>query len=314
MTQPVRSAWRRRATAVAALVLLVTALISAGPAAHATTYGTYGTATATPDVNGTKNNEGFAAGARYLYSVKVGKKNKTAVIYRWDTKKKKRVLMTNRANGTTVIEGLGHANGMALVPIKGKQYLFVVTMTTKGKQVIKLLLNGASYQRVGAFKLRTGSGAYVQATGISLVAVTASEVRFFFAQGDAILRGAVALDKNKGKIEVTSRFTAFHESPQGVNTPQSIFYDPTHGNLYVPSTKHKGNVSAVFVYKNVTWETEVHPPVAADPTFLVASQKFTLFEIEGLGISGGRLYFSTNRSNDRSKNRDGIHWFKTYTP
>lgn len=305
--QPRRSS-RRRATTVVAFAMLVSALVSAGPAARATTYGEYGTVTETPNVNGTTTTQGFAAGARYQYSVKIDKDNTKAVIYRWDTQAKTRVLMTNRTDGTSTIKGLGHANGMALATINGNQYLFVVTMATSGTQVVKLRINGSSYRRVGAFELRS-DGSYAQASGLSLVAVTTTQVRLFFAQGDAIYRGTVGLGQKSGNIDLSYRFTVHHGSPEGVNTPQSIFYDRKLDNLLVPSTEAKGNASAVFVYPKVTWDTVVEPPVATDPFFLVASAKFKLFEIEGLGISGGRLYFNTNRSD----NRDGIHRFKGYT-
>lgn len=60
--------------------------------------------------------------------------------------------------------------------------------------------------------------------------------------------------------------------------------------LYYPLTKD--NRSIVLVYRNVTPSSTGTITSATDLSFRITSDKYSKFEIEGVGISGGKLYFN----------------------
>ncbi|MBO9521882.1 MAG: hypothetical protein J7518_10130 [Nocardioidaceae bacterium] len=292
------------------LLALVVGLVAVPvTSASAATYTSFRDVAAVPNANRATTTEGFAAGSRYLYSVKI-KDNERAVIYRVDKSSGARKLMTNRANGTTSVKGLWHANDMTLVTIGGRQYLYVVTMKPTGAQLVKLRLRGASYEKVGRFKLRDSAGAVVPAHAVNVVAVSPSRIKFFFASVDQFYRGTIKPGASSGTIALTAAFTVDLANPVGERLPgvtnrQGIYYDKTRSDLYVPLTG--GNTSVVLVFHGVTWKTTGRRRAAAKPYFKVVS-KDRLFEIEGVGLSGDRLYFNTNRPH----NRDGIHVFTRF--
>jgi len=97
----------------------------------------------------------------------------------------------------------------------------------------------------------------------------------------------------------------------GSFSPQGFYYDAANNVIYNPLTKE--NRSIVLVYRNVSPATTGIAPAASDLSFRITSSVYKFFEIEGVGISDGKLYFSTNRvyeSNGAAN--DGVHVFKDY--
>lgn len=281
-------------------------------------HNTYSDIAGTPDTNGCTGAQGFAAGSTYLYSIK----NRTgsddlAVIYRVDRTTGDRVLMTNGTNGGVTNPWLGHGNDMTIVDIDGAHHLFVVTMNEDGAQLVRLRYEGSTYYFAGSYEVRL-NGATLAPSGISRVSVSSSTITFMFKSGRTVYNGSLPLRADSGTIDLTKAFTLQVEGAlvNGATVPdlatflnQGFYYDAGSKVLYSPLTK--GNRSIVLVYRDVSPATTGTAPAAGDLSFRVTSSLYKLFEIEGVGISDGKLYFSTNRSNDNGAD-DGVHVFKDY--
>jgi hypothetical protein len=281
-------------------------------------YNTYSDIADTPDTNGCTGVQGFAAGSTYLYSIK----NRTAtddlaVIYRVNKTTGDRVLMTNGTSGGVTNPWLGHGNDMTIVDIDGAHHLFVVTMNEDGVQLVRLLYEGSTYYFAGSYAVRL-NGAMLAPSGISRVSVSSTTITFMFKSGRTVYNGSLPLRADSGTIDLTKAFTLQVEGAlvNGATVPdldtfsnQGFYYDAGNKVLYSPLTK--GNRSIVLVYRDVSPATTGTAPAASDLSFRVTSSVYDFFEIEGVGISDGKLYFSTNRSNDSGAN-DGVHVFKDY--
>jgi hypothetical protein len=196
--------------------------------------------------------------------------------------------------------------------------MFVVTMNTTGAQLIKLHYDGTNYSKVGAYQVELG-GAVAAVSGINRVSVTSSQITFMFKSGRTIYTGSLPLTANSGTVALTKAFTLQVEGALVNGAPvagletwstQGIFYDPTDKVLYYPLTE--GNKSVVLVYRGVSTATTGNITSASDLSFRITSSAYTKFEIEGVGLSGGRLYFNTNRANADGA-YDGVHVFDGYT-
>ncbi|MFD0816862.1 hypothetical protein [Micromonospora zhanjiangensis] len=303
-------------TMVAGLVLGLLAL--SGQPAQAAYYNTYSTIASTPNTSCCTGVQGFAAGSTYLYSVK----NHTnyddlAVIYRVNKTTGERVLMTNGTNGGTTNTWLGHANDMTIVDIDGQHHLFVVTMEATGAQLVRLRYDGTTYYHAGSYQVRL-NGAVAAPSGINRVTVTSTTITFMFKSGRTVYNGSLPLRASSGTIDLTKAFDLQVEgalvngapvSDLGTFANQGFFYDATKKVLYYPLTKD--NRSIVLVYRNVSPTTTGTAPAATDLSFRITSSAYTTFEIEGVGLSDGKLYFSTNRANSSGSN-DGVHMFNGY--
>jgi len=282
-------------------------------------YNTYSDIAGTPDTNGCTGAQGFAAGATYLYSVK----NRTgsddlAVIYRVNKTTGDRVLMTNGTDGGVTNPWLGHGNDMTIVDIDGAHHLFVVTMKPSGgAQLVRLLYDGSTYYFAGSYEVRL-NGATAAVSGISRVSVGSTAITFMFKSGRTVYNGSLPLRASSGTIDLTKAFDLQVDGAlvNGATVPdlgtfsnQGFYYDAANHVLYNPLTKD--NRSIVLGYRGVSPTTTGTAPAAGDLSFRITSSAYTFFEIEGVGISDGKLYFSTNRSNSSGAN-DGVHVFKDY--
>ncbi|MEV0269497.1 hypothetical protein AB0H43_12010 [Hamadaea sp. NPDC050747] len=306
----------RRLAIVVGLVLGVLTLV--GQPANAAYYNTYTTIAGLPNTSCCTGVQGFAAGSTYLYSVK----NHTnyddlAVIYRVNKSTGDRVLMTNGTNGGTTNTWLGHANDMTIVDIDSQHHLFVVTMESTGAQLVKLRYDGTTYYYAGSFQIRL-NGAVAAPSGVSRVSQDSTTIRFMFKSGRTVYNGSIPLRANTGTIDLTKAFDLQVEGALVNGAPvsdittflnQGFFYDATKKVLYYPLTKE--NRSIVLVYRNISPTTTGTAPAASDLSFRITSSAYTTFEIEGVGLSGGILYFNTNRSN-ADGSADGVHSFNAY--
>ncbi len=294
-------------------------VIVSGPAAQAATYyNEYTDIASTPDTQGCTGAQGFAAGATYLYSIK----NRTsddgrAAIYRINKSTGAKTVMTNTASDVKYTSWLGHANDMTIVDISGKHYMFVVTMNKTGAQLVKLEYSGTGYKTVGSYQLRL-NGDVAAVSGINRVSVTSSAVNFMFKSGKTIYNGSLKPTANSGTINLDKAFSlnVADAKVNGATVPglenwsnQGFFYDEAKKVLYYPLTD--ANKSIVLVYRNVTPSSTGTLAAANDLSFRITSSKYVKFEIEGVGLSGGKLYFNTNRATS-SAAADGVHVFKGY--
>ncbi|GLY23824.1 hypothetical protein [Micromonospora sp. NBRC 101691] len=307
----------RRLTLSVAMVLSL--LVLSGQPAQAAYYNTYSDIASTPDTGCCTGVQGFAAGATYLYSVKTRTNyDDVSVIYRVHKDTGARVVMTNGTNNTSTNTWLGHANDMTIVDIDGQHHLFVVTMRSSGAQLVKLRYDGTTYYHAGSYQVRL-NGAVATPSGINRVSVGSSAITFMFKSGRTIYNGSLPLRANSGTIDLTKAFTLQVEGAlvNGATVPdlntfvnQGFFYDVPKKALYYPLTKD--NRSIVLVYRNVSPTTTGTAPAATDLSFRITSSAYSSkFEIEGVGISGGKLYFNTNRANS-SGAYDGVHVFNGY--
>lgn len=307
---------RRLTTLVAMIIGLVTL---PGQAAQAAYYNTYTDIAGTPDTSCCTGVQGFAAGATYLYSVKNHTNvDDVSVIYRVHKTTGERVLMTNGTNGGTTNTWLGHANDMTIVDIDAQHHLFVVTMKTSGAQLVRLRYDGTTYYHAGSYQVRL-NGAVATPAGINRVSVTSTAITFMFKSGRTIYNGSLPLRASSGTIDLTKAFDLQVDGAlvNGAPVPdlgtflnQGFFYDAAKKVLYYPLTKD--NRSIVLVYRNVSPTTTGTAPAATDLSFRITSSAYsTKFEIEGVGISDGKLYFNTNRAN-LSGAYDGVHVFDGY--
>lgn len=305
---------------VLALVALVAGLaVLPGAPAHAAYYNTYDDVAATPDTSDTTGAQAFAAGSTYLYSVK----NRTsddgrAVIYRVNKSTGDRVVMTNGTDKRAYNTWLGHANDMTIVDIDGKHHFFVVTMEKTGAQLVKLRYDGTTYYKAGSYKITLG-GAVAAPSGVTRVAVSSTTIRFFFKSGRQVYNGTLPLRADSGTIAITKAFLLDVDgalvngttvSDLGTFSHQGVYYDAANQTLYVPLTKD--NRSIVLVYRSITSARTATATSDKNLSFRITSSAYSKFEIEGVGLSGGRLYFNTNRASS-SGAHDGVHVFEGYT-
>jgi hypothetical protein len=130
-----------------------------------------------------------------------------------------------------------------------------------------------------------------------------------FKSGRTVYNGSLPLRASSGTIELTKAFDLQVEgalvngatvSDLTTFANQGFFYDETRQVLYYPLTKD--NRSIVLVYRNVTPATTGTASAATDLSFRITSSAYTSFEIEGIGLSDGKLYFNTNRANANGAN------------
>ncbi|MBO3741930.1 hypothetical protein [Actinoplanes flavus] len=311
-----------RATVVCGVAMT---MIASGPvtAAHAAYYNTYTDIASTPDLDCCKAAQGFAAGATYLYSIKNDNdSDAVSAIYRVNKATGERVVMRNGTDDRSTNTWLGHGNDMTIVDIDGVHHMFIVTMdkTTAGVQLVKLRYDGTTYEYAGAYRLRLNGGV-LPASGVNRVSVTGTTITFMFKSGRTVYNGSLPLRADSGNIDLTKAFDLQVDGALvdgatvpdlGTFTAQGFFYDQTEHVLYNPLTKDKRSI--VLVYRNVTPATTGTAPAATDLSFRITSAKYSqLFEIEGVGISDGKLYFNTNRRDADGAGHDGVHVFDGYT-
>ncbi|MBY8875768.1 hypothetical protein K7640_28470 [Micromonospora sp. PLK6-60] len=306
----------RRLSVVGAAIVGV--LVLSGQPAQAAYFNTYTTLATLPDTSGATGVQGFAAGATYLYSVKARTANDLSVIYRVHKTTGARVQMTNGTNNTSTNTWLGHGNDITIVDIDGQHHMFIVTMNETGAQLVKLRYEGTTYYYVGSYQVHL-DGAPLTVSGINRVSVTGTTITFMFKKGRTIYNGSLPLRANSGTINLTKAFTLQVEGAlvNGAVVPdladftnQGFFYDENRRVLYNPLTKD--NRSIVLVYRDVSPATTGTAPAATDLSFRITSSAYPVkFEIEGVGLSDGKLYFNTNRQS-ASGTSDGVHVFDGY--
>jgi len=301
---------------VALFLCLVVLLTLPAGAAY---YNTYSTIATLGNPNSCYSVQGFAAGSTYGYTIKINGDETRASIYRTKLSDGSTTLMTNGDTGLTYCTYLGHANDLTLCTINDQYYMYIVTMKTGSYSLVKLRYSGATYYKVGNYTIKY-NGANKSMSGVAKVSYTDTNVNFIFKSGKTFYRGSLGKTASSGTINVTYAFTVNvvdalvnGKKVSGIETfsTQGIGY---HNNkIYYPLTKN--NVSIVLVYDNISSASGTIYAMN-DLSFRITSSAYPdLFEIESVGVSGGKLWFATNRrktSGDTAS--DGVHYFNGYTP
>lgn len=271
----------------------------------------YATIAKLPSPKGTIKTQGFAAAEDYLYSAKITSDPAST---------RASIIRTDRAGATTVLRNaatgkrfigksvLGHANDMTVVDAFGARHLYVVTMRASGPQLVDLVVSGTSYAVAGTYavveKVKRKKGKKPRwkevirdVSGISVVTASGSDVRFLFKKGRKVYTGTLV--PGVPKVTIAKAFTLTVPAALTTFNNQGFHYNPASHVLYYPLTK--GTTSVVLSYPNITEATRGEPARSPDK-YRVKAKSF--FEIEGVGISGGALYFNTERGD-----ADGVHHF-----
>jgi hypothetical protein len=281
-------------------------------------YNTYATVATLGNANSCYAAEGFAVGSTYTYTVKINDGDTAAVIYRANMSDGTTTLMTNGDSGQTSASYLGHANDLALSSTDGNYYMFASTMAAGSTSLVKLKYVGATYYKVGNYTIKY-NGANKAMSGVKITSKDANNIYFLFKSGRNFYRGSLPLNATSGTINVTDAFYLNIEDARvNGSTVSNITSYATQGigyynnTLYFPLTYE--NVSIVLVYRNVSTASGT---IYADNnlSFRVTSSAFPdLFEIEGVGVAGGKLWFNTNRRTAAGDTADdGVHYFEGYS-
>lgn len=251
-----------------------------------------------------------------IYYIRKNGRDTKAVIGCLDVSKKKvrKVkLKYKRKKGskTSIISSLAHANDMEFVRIGKNAYLFVVTRSEKGYQLVKLKVKGNTYKTVAKYKVyatknkngkKLSKKRKTSVSGISLISKKGNKLTFMMKSGATIYKAEVGkhwgskkpvmlsagctLDLKKSKIngKKVSNISKFYS--------QGITYHK--GKVFTPFTNK--NVSVIFVF-SVDGKEDLPKKVVSDSdlSFRITSKAFSHFEIESCAIAkDGRIYFSCN--------------------
>ena len=305
---------------VSVLLLACMAVGSASPAFAAVKYyNSYSDIAAIKDKSSCPSMQGIAVGSTYIYSVKVnGDTNKSAFISKTNRKTGSTVTLKT-SSGATTFNYLGHANDMDVTSINDKSNLFIATMTTGSKSLVRMEVNGSTIAKKGNYTLKY-NGENMSISGVAVYKKTDSKITLLVKKGQTYYTGSLKPTATSGTINLTKVFSLDLKNVKinGKKTDVSSFVGQGFGYdknlIYVPlhSDKNKGqSVVVVYNIKNASGK------ITSDPnlSFRITSSTYAaLFEIESCGISSdGKLYFNTNRRKSNSNtNWDGIHVFKDY--
>ena len=307
------------AAAVCALVVAVPA------AANAAYYNTYTTVATLGNAEGCNADEGFAVGTTYTYSVKIDTAEDKAIIYRTTMSDGTVTLMSNGDTGTDYATYLGHANDVALMSNGGDYYMYVVTMNAGVTSLVKLQYIGTTYYKVGSYTLTSG-GTNVAMSGVKIVQKDSSYAYFLFKSGTSFYRGKLGLTATSGSIPLTHAFDVDIDTAEvDGSTVSNIDSFSTQGIGYYDNSLYfvltYENVSIVLVYDDIldlyNSTSQLPPPlIDADSnlSFRITSSAYPhKFEMEGVGIASGVLWFSANRQTDSTDlSHDGVFYFNDY--
>jgi hypothetical protein len=281
----------------------------------------YTTVDTLPHDHGCNTTEGFAVGSTYTYSIKINSDETAAVIYRTNMSAGTTQLMTNGDNGSTYASYLGHANDIVLNTAAGEYYMYVVTMASGSINLVKLKYVSNTYYKVGSYSIHY-NGSPTAMSGIKIVGTYAGYVSFLFKSLYTFYSGSIAQSATSGTIDVSKDFSVdvTHAKVNG-STIANVSSYATQGigyyndTVYYPLTS--GATSYVLVYQNISNAYSATQPIASNNnlnTFITSVTYAYHFEIEGLGVANGRLYFNTNRKKDANDlDSDGVHYFTNIT-
>lgn len=316
---------KRRISAwiAAALMSVCVVVSSVVPASAASTgyFNSYSTVATIKDRSSCPSMQGIAVGSTYLYTIKInGNTNKKAFISKTNKNTGATTVLTDTSTGSTYINYIGHANDMDVCSVDGKSHLFIATMNTGSKSIVRFKVNGSKITKVGNYTLKL-NGEKVSASGIEILKKTSSKITLLVKRGYTFYTGTIGINATSGTINLTKAFSIdvtnvkINGKTKDLSSYINQGFSYYKGKIFVPLSgpSDKLNVSVIAVYDI----DGASGKITAEPnlSFRITSSTYSaLFEIEGCGISSdGKLYFNTNRrkaSNDC--NHDAILVFKNY--
>ena len=316
---------RRRVSAWIASILMTVCVIAGSvvPASAASTgyFKSYSTIATINNRGKCGSMQGMAVGSTYLYTVKIKTSNDKAFISKTNKNTGETTVLTDTSTGSTYINYIGHANDMDVCSVDGKSHLFVATMNTGSKSIVRFKVNGAKITKVGNYTLKL-NGEKVSASGIEILKKTSSTITLLIKRGCTFYTGTIGINATSGTINLTKAFTidvanvTINGKVKDLSTYIHQGYSYYKGKIFVPLTGPDGkkNVSVVAVYDIDGASGTIRSD--ANLSFRITSSTYAdLFEIESCGISSdGKLYFNTNRRKIAGDGGyDAIHAFKDYT-
>jgi hypothetical protein len=310
-----------RATLIAAAVCAL--VVVAPAAANAAYYNTYTTVATLGNAEGCTADEGFAVGTTYTYSVKINSAETKAIIYRTTMSDGTVTLMSNGDTNTDYATYLGHANDVALMSNGGNYYMYVVTMNAGSTSLVKLQYIGTTYYKVGSYTITSG-GTAAAMSGVKIVQKDSSYAYFLFKSATSFYRGKLGLTATSGSIPLSHAFDVdIQNAKVDGSTVSNIDSFLTQGIGYYDSSLYYvltlNNVSIVLVYDDILGlynSTSPPPLIEADSnlSFRITSSAYPYkFEIEGVGVASGVLWFGANRQTVSSDlSHDGVFYFNDY--
>lgn len=282
------------------------------------------------DSNGCSSMQGMCIDRKEnkLYYIKKDNKDTKAVISCLDLSKEKvtktelkyKTKKGKKTSKTSTISGLVHANDMEFVRIGNTSYLYVVTISEKSYQLVKLKVNGKTYETVASYKVygtekKDGKKVTkkIAVSGISLIGETDENLIFMMKKGSKIYKATVGKNLgNKKSVNLSSGCTLKLKESKikgkkisniGKYLSQGLTY--YEGKVFVPYTNE--NVSVIFVF-SIDGNQDLPKEVVGDSnlSFRITSKAFSMFEIESCAIAAdGKLYFNCN-----TNGTDRIAYFK----
>ncbi len=279
-------------------------------------YDAYTTIDVLPNAEGCTGMQGMALDGQYLYSVKVNADYTAGVIYRTDRATGKSVLLKNLDSETdsVVTDKVSHANSMCLVNVDGVAYLYIATMEASDRGLVCLRLEEDGYTFVGSYGLML-SGKLTSASAAYLYGQEGTLLTFLFKRGANFYTGTFDMAQPAGQVELTPAFklnvkaVRFGTQVCDLSSWSYQAFDYHEGYLFVVLWDNATSVTSAVAVFDIQKATGTITP---DPmlSFRLTDAEYSLFEIEACALcpDTGRLYFNTNRSN----NKDGIHYVNEY--
>ena len=310
--------------ALCSLVLLLVSMVVIPNEAEAASefYGNYTDVANIVDYGSCGIMQGMAVGSQKLYTVKINSDDTQAVIYMTDKDSGDTVKLYNSDASSYYFTNLGHANDMDVWGFDSKSHLFVATTKKGSNAIVRLKRDGTNLTKVASYKLTCG-GSEISASAISIIGVTDGVVNFITKTGTQVYRGTLNATAANATIEMT-KLCSISKSRVYIKGEYLDLSDYTNqgmgylnGMLYVPiwadSAQPNRSVIMVFNMDGLIKGSTIYPSDAI--VFRVTSSAYpALCEIESCDVTGGKLYFNTNRRKTASDtNHDAVSEMKDYT-
>jgi len=274
-------------------------------------------------VPGVSTAQGFAAGTTYLYSVKTNSADTKAVILKTNISSKKTVQLIDEDTGLAYNNYLGHGNDIALFGINGSTNLYIVDRRSGSAKVTRVKMTGSTtYKRIGTYTTKF-NGSNLSMSGVAGVSKSDSGVELLFMRDETFYRGFIGVNATSGNVNLTKAFTMDRKNTlvngkkvanldryitQGIAYYNGKLYVTAHGATIQP------NVSAILVFDSPLAANNQGKILQGSGTsFRITSSSYSVYEIEGCGISNGTMYFNCNRKDPAGVRNQAICYFTDFS-
>ncbi len=284
---------------------------------------------------------GMALVGDYAYSVKLKGNakpsgdttnyhlNEPSVLFRTNIVTGETVQLTpsDGKDGLNYVTYIHHANGLAGYHLDGKTYLLAATLVSGEQALVKVLVEGDCYRKVGEYQIME-SGKSVSKSGIDILSVDGEKTALLLKSGKTFYTAELPHAWDDGTVLATKQFTidlsrvtvgdveinATVSTASGYNWQDCGYHK---GILYVPVSGPKNYYSIIAVYEILnedgSLKTGQLQPLPGKSVNIGGGicQKI---ELESVAVGkDGKLYFNAN-ANSLSGNKifDGV--FSTANP